>query len=1755
MNNKKILTKTLAGMLAFILLFANVLTFALGVKETYALSQDLENQDTEINDAVSFDAYFKKKGEVLHSKEINVASIDKLYVEINVLDGYLKDGVIELKDSNFRLIKSEKKNDIVQDISVEEGKVYLNRIDKGEEITLEFDIELNKESNFSVKSLDDTSKVVLNGTFVNVKESIINTRAKETEISKEIEVHAKFSAEAIAMLEEDVIKYVKFDKNGKKGVILQTSIKSNLVDNILPVKQTELQIEIPKINNIEPKSIILSSASTRATNGEGARQFGLDDYNIEDGKIILTINNNEKEDGTVSWLKNETDEIIVTYLYDENAIVKKETIQLNATNKITVYDSEMSIVEVGLEQEVVMEKEIGDIVTVDVNTNVDKISKGYMIVEGADNTPYEEKISINIGNTELINGIKLKNNVNYLNEKKNKFEESPLYTYIKIEKENFKGTFGEFGDIQIINKEGRIITTLDFENSEYVFDEETPYIEMHTSKPVGEGILEINVGREIKSATYSKEETLEFNEMDTEVAIEVIYEEGEVTNQNASKSVILENPKTIVNTNINKENLVVAEINEQVEVRVVLDTSDNEKSLYKNPKISIEFPSYVENISDGKIGLLYDKELKIVNSETNKNENGNLVVNVEIEGEQTEFNDLPVSNGATLVMFANIEINELTPGVEDSIKVTVTNENEIKDEEITKNIPISYAAKKGIITSNGITVYGEENLEAKAIQKEEIITIDGKEEAQDIKINLEMVNSVGDDIANVKILGRIPFTGNKKITSDELLGTTVSTYMINGISEGTLGEKEVDIYYSENEEADIDLENEENEWTQELSDFSNVKSYLIVFRNELISNGDKASFDYDVQIPGNIFGTKEIYSTFAVYYNEIDRTEVNEEEEENAEENEIIEEVIDEVVIETENIENTIYKIMEDIRKEEAKAVGLIINGAAIMQANTNNNQDGTEENPIQNLGAENEELPDYMKPYEFKEEDFEIKATIKSSGEEITEETEVKEGQFVDYEVTIKNLNFRTANVTLNILKENGVFYGIHAYDRNTFNEILYKYDELEDESIIEDIELEPGEVKNITFTLVVNKDTKGSDLKAIVLIKQGEKEVTNKTLQNEIVEGKIKLHIEYNSSENALVFSNHTFSFVINVTNITSNTLSDIEINTEIPEILTIVEGTFYDEDSDFETRNINGNKVTYKIKEINPGDTATIYVLTKTGKIALWEEKQDIEIFLKSTIDGKDYASNILKKTVNQAETFIKAEMIGDVLDNEVSNGDEIIYTINVENSGVIEEYSLGIDDELPEGVEVKDITFIDSLGNETTEELTYNHINKIYRVDAGSNVQIKIRAVVNTPKVAMPVIKNYATISGKNIEEFKTNEVEYTVKDFSEVPSQDYPYLDNPNENDNFENPEDNNEEIPENPLNPIVPGENYTYSISGRVWSDINSNGKRDDGENGIAGIAVMLMNSEKSGFVKDESGKEITIITNGDGEYEFTGLPSGEYIVVFMCDMELYGITTYQKTGVSSSQNSDAIEETIKMNGIDTSVAVTDTITIGSSDKKDIDLGLTTLKKFDLRLEKVVNTVIVQNKQGTKTYTFKNNKMAKVEIPAKYMVGSNLTIEYKISITNEGDIAGNIGKIVDYIPKSLTFSADINNEWYKGTDGYIYSREFESTVINPGETKEITLVLTKKVQEEASEIINNSAEISENINSLGLQDIDSTPGNGISSEDDFSSADLIITIKTGVMTYTLISLVIGAMLSAIVTIMYLINKKNIKIEIIQEERR
>ena len=72
----------------------------------------------------------------------------------------------------------------------------------------------------------------------------------------------------------------------------------------------------------------------------------------------------------------------------------------------------------------------------------------------------------------------------------------------------------------------------------------------------------------------------------------------------------------------------------------------------------------------------------------------------------------------------------------------------------------------------------------------------------------------------------------------------------------------------------------------------------------------------------------------------------------------------------------------------------------------------------------------------------------------------------------------------------------------------------------------------------------------------------------------------------------------------------------------------------------------------------------------------------------------------------------------------------------------------------------------------------------------------------------------------------------------------------------------------------------------------------------------------------------------------------------------------------------------------------------------------------------------------------------------------------------------------------------------------------------------------------------NVAEISEDYNDYGTPDIDSTPNNNVSGEDDIDDAPVMLTVKTGVQDFKYILICLGVF--AILALGVNSIKKNIK---------
>ena len=176
---------------------------------------------------------------------------------------------------------------------------------------------------------------------------------------------------------------------------------------------------------------------------------------------------------------------------------------------------------------------------------------------------------------------------------------------------------------------------------------------------------------------------------------------------------------------------------------------------------------------------------------------------------------------------------------------------------------------------------------------------------------------------------------------------------------------------------------------------------------------------------------------------------------------------------------------------------------------------------------------------------------------------------------------------------------------------------------------------------------------------------------------------------------------------------------------------------------------------------------------------------------------------------------------------------------------------------------------------------------------------------------------------------------------------------------------------------------------------------------------------------------------------------------------------------------------------------------------------------FDLALLKFVSKVIVgENGKETITETGYNGHedpepVVKVELHKKNLKNVTVKFGYGITITNEGDIPGYATEITDYVPEGLRFEAADNPLWTDEGNNVISTKQLEKTLLQPGESATVEVILTWINGADNLALKTNIAEISEDKNDYDVPDRDSTPDNKKDGEDDIDIAKVILAVKTG----------------------------------------
>ena len=789
-----------------------------------------------------------------------------------------------------------------------------------------------------------------------------------------------------------------------------------------------------------------------------------------------------------------------------------------------------------------------------------------------------------------------------------------------------------------------------------------------------------------------------------------------------------------------------------------------------------------------------------------------------------------------------------------------------------------------------------------------------------------------------------------------------------------------------------------------------------------------------------------------------------------------------------------------------------------------------------------------------------------------------VYEGEFIKYNIKVTNISDTAIeNVKVVASIPEGLIYGELEADYYHYNgNYTYHFDSSVKEKNIDIGKIEAGKTYETFYEVQVQDLANEENQKEIVsTIKTyvGETETTNYEITNIIEPSDVKIFLDAKLDN-----GNNRWNYGVQLTGKTGD---EVTVQIKLPEEFRI-KWLAYNDDVLMEIPN--------DMATVSEDNVVTAKLIIGEAPKYLFEGYLEDDAIDKNTsegiktiiatatasIDGKVYTANENRIEYEYRNATIM--MTSPTEGQEIHYGDEIEYDIAITNVGGANSISshekaiaVHLTDFLPTDVIPVSMTYetweqetnTDDNESGTTAipdgELVKHEItldisnaledqdgNKLPNVDIICNIPYDETAHIKIMATAGYVfedtkIENNATITvtetmiegqeetEKMILNKTSNTITHTIISEANIEPNDPDGPDNPDDPDNPNNPDD-----PDNPDNPSE----KNYTISGVAWVDSNEDGARQSTEKTLGNIRVILVNMQKANTIDAET------ITAENGTYQFTNLDTGNYMVLFVYDNANYTVTEYKKNGVSEKINSDVSEQEITLLGDRVTVAATDVLQL-SNRMANIDMGLVENKLFDLSLNKSISKVTVQTNQRTSTYGYENAQLAKIDIRAKEIEGAKVTVEYKLTVTNEGELEASVGSVVDYLPEGFMLDTTSGQLWRNQGNNTVINASMQNQKLTAGESITLTLTATKTMTGDSTGIFINKAEIAEASNAKQIADIDSTPGNGIETEDDFSKAEIIISIGTGIGVY----ISIGIILAVLVGIALFIGIKKGKINI------
>lgn len=1520
--------------------------------------------------------------------------------------------------------------------------------------------------------------------------------------------------------------YTKYSRDNYKGVILKQKINVSeecTQESYQKIEKMSIEIKSPSINGLNPKKAIIEELNINL-----AQETKNLKYNYDSNTGILSISYESKE--KKEYQENIKDEIEIIYIYPEEAIMQDDEekeiqsiIKIKAKeekNKEEITKQEIVKAIIGKSEDKLIEYE---------KQRASNIYKGFMYQNQTTKTKYETEYEtytkLEVNNSEIIDELKINLNKSAYLTSQNAIvpTDTIIYHVNKINENEFNKIFGTDGYIEFYTN-GEKYAVVRYKETdkncqkefvtEYIteqknteagiveYKEGTDEVEIKTSKPIAEGKLNIytkkkilareNYGLDVQSIQKVVEQSTIEALKNEEIETEQVNENGEKVKENKVISIDRKESKQGIEL---KENNVQMSLelsndrlstisNNKITATVKLNDTNSSCKLFSAGEMRIKLPDNLSNIKISEIKMLYANGLKLENA---KLKDGYIIIN--ITGKQEAYDLENIAGGVNIVFDLEIDIKDTVTTHEENIDVIFNGYKTSKK--------VNIVSKDGVVVLNKLNGYenGKELYSIDEMLKNTQVAMQEKEKTMVQDINI--LNNYEQSITDLKIYG--------------VLGDISEAYRSNfnlKLQEQIKNNNNIKVLYS------TDLE--KHNWSEEFT--KDAKEYLLEIKE--LKAKEHINLQLILKLNENLTYNMQSYLKTEISY------------------------------------------IYDNNKMSKSSILGLY----------TEMNE--AFENYSEKINAvSNEDI--YTELKKIYGDQIEVNSYLKSGAEKIPNETEIMEDSVMNYVVEVKN----NSNQMINNLKiigdiPEGAKKVTLKNDSYLIGDDFFDIDE-QTKQISKTCNLNAGEITQLEYSVMFNKYENIKDKKIV--------QTSNVYINNQLLATKKLTHVVQRAeilirmnpllpTDNDL-YAGDTFEISVTLKNLTDKTITgDLDIlfskYNKISDIKYYIPNTFEDEYSEKE---ISGKNIMISAKQ-----TLNVLIAIEVKEI---EDvnilKEDFELSAKFKANNKTYSSNVYDKEIKQTNTKITATMQGYVNNKEretestISKKDKVMFLVNVKNEGKLNG-DVYLYNKLSDRMYSNKVDFN---GKEEILDEEY-YVYDYFEIKPGETYTYKIYCEIDRVKEEC---KNKVFVNYKN-QKIETNEIVYYIEDegFDPDLKPDYPEWIKPPSGEVIEKPtgpqikpgkpsgsedntqnnkpsdnKDNNDSNDNNSNNSNnsnnnsssnnnsnsntgnITNDNKTYGVSGIAWYDENKNGQYDTGEKLLKSICAMAIDTSTNKLLRDSSGNIVKVYTNENGQYSIANIPSGNYIIVFEFNTSEYSVTTYNKEGVAEANNSNVILSNITVENLNGKYAITDKNQINSN-LENINIGLIKNANFDLSIDKQISSVSVINKKGTSTKNYKNKKLAKVDLIAKYMNKTDVIVKYKFIVTNNGDVVGYVEKLKDIIPSGLEFNSEMNKDWYKDENGNICTTALSGIAIEPGKTTDIELTLTKSTTENTTGTFTNNVELEKTSNKEAIEEKN--------VENNKSSADLVISIKTGSMV-----MYIGITLTcfAVVTIGVIAIKKKI----------